>query len=620
VSTLSNSTRALGPETLKPRTEPAVVERANRPLLTFVVLGSVASMAIFALAGRALGVPWIIPDELIYSELAKSLADGSLPSIRGEPTLGYGLVYPTIIAPAWAVFDDPGQAYVAAKLINAVVMGLAAFPAYCLARRFVTPTSAAVVAVFSVFIPSMLLSGTLLIEPLLYPVFLVALFAMVVSLQNPTRRNQLLAVAVIGFACLTKPLSIVLAPAYVLAVLHLGLLDRRIGGTTRTRVRHHALILGIFGALGTLVVVGSAFRGDPTAALGVYGVVLGNVDVSGSVIWFVRHLAELDLYVAIVPFAATVLLIALSATRRLERRVNEFAAVSLWTIGGTIGAVATYASKPLAGATGYIPSEARLHERNMFVLVPLLLIGLAVCLERRDGFGKRGRAAALVVAIALPFLLPLGRLLQNANFQALAVIPWTAGGIERLWPLTFVPLALLATFVWMGSPSRMAVRSWALVGGAFLVTTVAAHASMTHPGSGASNTSGIGADRRWIDHAVPRNAEVLALWVAPRGHVDPAEERTIWMSEYFNRTIGDVVEVGVPMAYDLPHLRAVIKDGVLRDLTGAGITARYVLASCRVAVTGRVVASDRRAGGRVYRVPPGDIRVRIASRAQAACR
>ena len=33
-------------------------------------------------------------------------------------------------------------------------------------------------------------------------------------------------------------------------------------------------------------------------------------------------------------------------------------------------------------------------------------------------------------------MLPLGRLLNNANFQALAVIPWTAGGIERLWPLT----------------------------------------------------------------------------------------------------------------------------------------------------------------------------------------
>jgi hypothetical protein len=620
VSTASNDARALGPETLDRRTGAADVEHADRQVLPFVVLGSVASMAIFALAARALGVPWIIPDELIYSELAKSLADGSLPSIRGETTLGYGLVYPTIIAPAWAVFDDPGQAYVAAKLINAVVMGLAAFPAYYLARRFVTPMSAAVVAVFSVFIPSMLLSGTLLIEPLLYPVFLLALLGMVVAIQNPTRRNQLLVVGAIGLACLTKPLSIVLAPAYVLAVLHLGLLDRRIGGSTRKRLRQHTLVLGIFGTLGTLLVAGPALTGDPTAALGVYGVVLGNVDVSGTLVWFVRHLAELDLYVAVLPFAATLLLVSLSATRRLEQRVNEFAAVSLWTIGGTIGVVAAYASKPLAGAPGYMPSEARLHERNMFVLVPLLLIGLALYLERRDGFGKRGRTAALAVAIALPFLLPLGRLLDNANFQALAVIPWTAGGIARLWPLTFVPLALLATVVWIGSPSRAAVRSWALVGAAFLVTTVGAHASMTQQGSGASSTSGIGVDHRWIDHAVPSNAEVLALWVAPRGPVDPAEEGMIWMSEYFNRSIGDVVEVGVPMAYDLPHLRAKVEDGVLRALTGAGITARYVLASCRVAVTGKVVASDRRAGGKVYRVPPGDIRVRIPSKAQAECR
>jgi hypothetical protein len=371
--------------------------------------------------------------------------------------------------------------------------------------------------------------------------------------------------------------------------------------------------------LGTLVVLGPAVRGDPTAALGVYGVVLGNIDVSAALIWFVRHLAELDLYVGVLPFAATLLVIVLSTTRRVGPRMNEFAAVSLWTIGGTIGAVAAYASKPLAGATGYIPTDARLHERNMFMLVPLLLIGLAVYLERRESFGKRGRAAALAVAIALPFLLPLERLLNNANFQALAVIPWTAGGIARLWPLTFVPLAVAATFIWMSSPSRAAIRSWVLVGVVFLVTTVAAHASMSQPSSGASNTSGIGADRRWIDHAVPADAEVLALWVARGGQVDPGAQRTIWMSEYFNRTVGRVVEVGAPMDYDLPHVGAVLEDGVVRDLTGAGITARYVLASCGVAVTGTEIASDRQAGGTVYRVPPGDIRVQIRPKPAASC-
>ena len=89
-------------------------------------------------------------------------------------------------------------------------MSLAAFPAFFLARGSSRRGARALVGALSVFVPSMLLSGTLLIEVLLYPLLLVAMLAMVVSLQEPSRRNQLLAVGAIGVACLAKPLSVVL--------------------------------------------------------------------------------------------------------------------------------------------------------------------------------------------------------------------------------------------------------------------------------------------------------------------------------------------------------------------------------------------------------------------------
>ena len=53
-----------------------------------------------------------------------------------------------------------------------------------------------------------------------------------------------------------------------------------------------------------------------------------------------------------------------------------------------VATVAAYASKPLAGGEGYIATEARLHERNMFAVVPLLLIGLALWLERGRPGGR----------------------------------------------------------------------------------------------------------------------------------------------------------------------------------------------------------------------------------------
>jgi hypothetical protein len=84
----------------------------------------------YALARRIVA-PWIMVDELVYSELAKSFADAGRFLLRGEHTAAYGLVYPAILSPAWALFDRVPQAYAAAKAINAVVVSLAAIPPTC---------------------------------------------------------------------------------------------------------------------------------------------------------------------------------------------------------------------------------------------------------------------------------------------------------------------------------------------------------------------------------------------------------------------------------------------------------------------------------------------------------
>lgn len=619
---LSDGVTVAGPAAEVPRlTVTCDKSLSNRQVLPYVALAAAASAVLYALAGHALTAPWVVPDELIYSELAKSLADGSLPAIRGQVTFGYGLVQAIVIAPAWALFDDPGNAYVAAKLIEAAVMSLVAFPAFFLARRFVSAVSAAAVAVLSAFVPSMLLSSTLLIEPVLYPVFVTAVLAMVTALQAPTRGNQLLLILAIVLGCLTKPLSIVLAPAYVLAVVQLALLDRRRRGSPfRAGVRAHSTAFVSLGAIAATAVVVPAFRGDPGAALGIYGVVLGHVDPVGTIVWFVRHLAAIDLYVGLLPFAATLALLVTAFGRRGDRRLDEFAATAVWTVGGTLAVVAAYASEPLAGADGYLPTEARLHERNVFALVPLLLVGLALYLEQRRPGSGRLRFGTVAIAVALPVTLPVARLVESANYQAIAVIPWSVGGLAPYWPVTLVPLAAVVVWVTASPTSKAPRRSWMVVAVAFLCTTVAAFASISHPDSGGRSTAEIGFDARWVDHGVPRGSDVLALWVSPAHDTDLGKEyRVIWMSEFFNRTVGTVVEVGAPMPYDLPHVVGSIDDGVLLDADGASIAARYVLAPCRVVVAGRIVASDRRVDAVVYRVPAGPVHVAPRRRADPPC-
>src|SRR3954452_21834873 len=127
--------------------------------LTAIV--AVSILVRIALARRMVA-PWIMVDELVYSELAKSFANDGQFLVRDVPSHGYGFVYPVLIAPAWRIFGGVPDAYAAAKAINAVVMSLAAVPAYLLGRRVLRPPLALCVAALAVAIPSMLYTGTLM--------------------------------------------------------------------------------------------------------------------------------------------------------------------------------------------------------------------------------------------------------------------------------------------------------------------------------------------------------------------------------------------------------------------------------------------------------------------------
>jgi hypothetical protein len=175
----------------------------------------------------------------------------------------------------------------------------------------------------------------------------------------------------------------------------------------------------------------------------------------------------------------------------------------------------------------------------------------------------------------------------------------------------------MVVLVSRGPAGLLSGKTWALVGTVFVVTSLAANASMSHPAGGASSTEAIGDDTRWIDHAVPDGTDVLALWVSV-GSAQPSY-RTIWMSEFYNRSVGPVVEVGRPMPYDLPHTKGVVSGGVLLDVAGAPIDGRYVLAPCSVTVRGRVVADDPRVRATVYRVGPGPIRLAHSKVDSPAC-
>ena len=567
-------------------------------LAGFVVL----SAAVHALLALRIPSPWIVPDELIYGELAKSIADGRLPAIRDETTFVYGIGYPLLIAPAW-LLDDVESAYAFAKVLNAGLMSLAAIPAYHLARRFVEKRSALVVSGLAVAIPSLLYTGTLLTEVALYPAFVLALLGITRALERPAVAPQLGALGAIALAAAIKMVAAVLVVAYVAAILLYCWLDTRGRSSLRARLREYAptwIMLAAIAVAGALVAVASGR--SPAGALGAYSVVLENIDVLAVPWSAVLHLAELDLYLAVIPFIATLLVLWGGVRAGADRRLRLFVAVTIPTCTALILVVSAFASTAFPGGDEYPENVARLHERVTFLLAPLFLIGLVLAFTL-PAPGRTALVTLAVLAAALPALIPLERFEENAAFQALALVPWSPSRDVLLWPLGCLVLTgLLALFYVARARNGVIVGAVAAV---FALTTLTGQVAMEWAGDWTRERAW-GAGATWVDDAVGGRT-VAVLWVEAPGaaaFVEPDERhRVLWIGEFFNRTVGDVYELGTPLPYALPATRVRLERGrvVLPDGRPAAL-GELVLAPCHVEVVGARVVEDAATGAAVTRV------------------
>ena len=98
------------------------------------------------------------------------------------------------------------------------------------------------------------------------------------------------------------------------------------------------------------------------------------------------HVAELDLYLGIVPFAALVLLTFVG--RSLDRPLRVFLAAALPLTAWLLLEVGAFASA----------LSPRIQERNLFYVAPLFLIALLAWIER--GMPRPPRAAAIAAVLA----------------------------------------------------------------------------------------------------------------------------------------------------------------------------------------------------------------------------
>ena len=551
----------------------------------------VVSAAVRVALARRMVAPWIMVDELIYSELAKSFAAHGRFLVRDEPSTGYGFVYPVLIAPAWGWFRAVPDAYAAAKAINAVVMSLAAVPAYLLARRLVAKWLALVAAALTVAVPSMLYTGTLMTENVFYPLFLTVALVLVATLERPTLAMQIGLLALCGLAFAARAQAVVLVPAVATAPILLALVE----GRGLRALRPFAALYGVLAAGAVAAVAATVARGrSPLSLLGAYRAATDNdYSVGGVVRYLLYHVAELDLYLGIVPFAA--LLALWLAPRSLPRHARVFAAASLPLVAYLVVLVAAFASQP---------SVARIEERNMFYVTPLALIALLAVVAGDARPRRRVLAAAAAAAAVLPFFIPYPRLITtSAVSDTFALLPWwwvQDRGIhldDLRWVVLAVSAAAAAAFLLL--PRRVALVLPVLVGAYFAATSFVVENGRhgLHRASVGSLWAGIRvANPDWVDRAVGRDAEVSYLWTGKLGAY------TNWENEFFNRSFGTVYDLTGPSPGGLPETPAVRRDDGRLVADGTPVRAGYVLADGSVDIGGRAVARDARIGLGLYRV------------------
>jgi hypothetical protein len=512
------------------------------PAVSVVAGGLLALVALRLWLAWEVPAPWIMVDELIYSELAKSFAGGGEFLLRDYDTKVFSLLYPVLIAPAWLA-SDTETAYGIAKTINVLLMGLAAVPLYLWSRRLLRPAYALPSLGLFLVLPAFFYTGTLMTENAFLPAFLLAAFAFALALERPTLLLQGLALASIGVAAAVRLQGLVLVVVLVSAIALKALLDLRTGGSVE--LKRYWPTGAVLGLAAVAYVALKAVEGSSlSSGLGPYRAVAGaDYSASEAFRWVVYHFAELPLAVGLVPASALILLLGLALRGRPTTPAERaFLAVAVAATFWLVVQVGVFASR----------FSLRIEERNMFYVAPLLLLALALWLQRGSPRPRLLAAVAALAPLALLLVLPFGRLLNpdgvSDAFGLFSLLELAeAVGVGSLRYIVLAGGAgLAALFLLLPVAAARVVLPLAV--GAFLaLSSFYVFERIREESLSVRATTAVGDELTWIDGAIGSGGSAGFLYT-PK--VNP---HALWQTEFWNRSVGPVFNLSVRDPGNLPE-------------------------------------------------------------------
>jgi hypothetical protein len=479
------------------------------------------STGLRAWAGLRVPTPWIVPDEVVYAEIGRSLWSGDY-AILGEPAPFYGVVYQALAGLPLSL-GDLELGYDLLKVLQAAVMSLAAVPVYLWGRSFLRAGWALAAAALTLAAPGLMYSGLVMTEVAFYPIMVLAAWLTARALARPTLVTQALVVGVVALAVATRLQAFVLGPA----ILTAGLVGATLAGRPR-------LALRLAPATGGLVVLGAVWAGwrlldgGPASELfGAYRAAAeSGYDAGASLRWILYHAADAVLFTGVLPACAIAVLFARAASgRERSRELAAFLAVAVSFSVWLVVQVGIFASAHVG----------RLAERDLLPLAPIAFLGLAAWLDRGAPRSRLALGAAAACALALVAALPVAELVSRLALpDAFTLAPLyrlelRAGSLD----LDLVVLAAAAAAVAAAAlvPRRLA---WTLaLGLGVVLVAVSVSASRVVAGeSELARQASVGDEPRWIDERA--DAPVTLLYSSD------FDWTGVWRAVFWNHRIARV--------------------------------------------------------------------------------
>jgi hypothetical protein len=506
--------------------------RDVRAQLALIVAGAATFHVLLAIPIRR---PRVFGDELIYWQLSRSLAWFGEFSFRSNPAPRYGVVYPALLTIPQRLGDDQTSAYVIAQGLNILLFSLTAIPVYLIAARVLTRRYALFAALLAVVLPSCIYTSTIMTENAFYPLFCTCALLMIRALEHPSPARQLLVGAAAAVTFLVRAQGVFLLPSYLLAAILLALTAGRDHRTAALRacLRRHLPTIGI---LALAAVVALAVRGRST--LGPYHVLVTSYGVRPLVHWALANVADLELYLGVIPLAAFgVLLVQAFSPSTLSAESRRLALLTACLGAGLLVTVTALSASQYG--------LGRVHERNLFYVVPLVLIAFFAWIEAGLPRPRDARTAIALVLVLLPLSIPAAAVGMSGE-DGIALLVWEDLSLRQtraIDGMVLVAAILVAVF--------LRARRPAIPLGVCLVALAATLAAgEKHAVDSMGFYRGQWRDFDWIDRAVGPDARVVALWASRQSHYLGVEGA--WSDEFFNRSVRDVASASGPLPDGMP--------------------------------------------------------------------